>query len=74
MSDESTVPPLRLVTPDDEHVDAPAQDDQTASASNDDPLSLLVQRIEDLPLRERPAAFERLNANLVAELNALEEV
>ena len=68
MNDEPTVPPLRLVTSGDEQIDgAPAPTD-------DDPLTALVQRIDDLPLRERPAAFERLNANLVAELNALEEV
>ena len=82
--DEVTVPPLRLVTSGDEPVDqsiapteaapteaAPAED---AASAGVDPLTALVQRIEGLPLRERPAAFERLNANLVAELNALEEV
>ena len=77
--DESTVPPLRLVTAGDEPVDqspdpTEAAPNEDAAAADVDPLTALVQRIEGLPLRERPAAFERLNANLVAELNALEEV
>lgn len=64
MTSDRQTPPLRLVT---ESVDA----DEAVSA---EPLAAMVQRIEDLPLRERPAAFDRVNANLVAELNALEEV
>lgn len=74
MTDEPRTPPLRLVT-EDADVESPAPPAlDTDAATDEDPLAKLVQRIEDLPLRERPAAFERLNANLVAELNALEEV
>lgn len=80
MSDESQVPPLRLVTSDVTSDAPPADADAPDATATDragaevDPLATMVQRIDELPLRERPAAFDRVNANLVAELNALEEV
>lgn len=39
----------------------------------DDPLLARAQRIAELPLAERPAAFDGLNRALVAELQTLEE-
>lgn len=63
--------PLRLVA----DSDGPEPSEAVAPAApTADPLEELVRQIDDLPLDERPAAFERLNANLVAALNALEEV
>lgn len=38
------------------------------------PLLEQAEQIAELPLSERPAALQRLNSALVAELNALEEV
>lgn len=38
-----------------------------------DPLLTRAQRIAELPLDERPAAFDGLNRALVAELQTLEE-
>ena len=38
-----------------------------------DPLLARAQRIAELPLDERPAAFDGLNRALVAELQTLEE-
>jgi len=74
MTDEVSIPALRLVAAD-PGADPTASAEGAADPSVDeDPLAALVQRIDDLPLRERSAAFERVNANLVAELNALEEV
>lgn len=40
---------------------------------HDDPLLARAQRIADLPLAERPAAFDGLNRALVSELQTLEE-
>lgn len=56
-------------TPDERglHV-VPDPEDQT-----DDPLLARAQRIAELPLDERPAAFDGLNRALVAELQTLEE-
>lgn len=39
----------------------------------DDPLLARAQRIAELPLAERPAAFDSLNRALVSELQTLEE-
>lgn len=38
-----------------------------------DPLLDRAARIADLPLDERPGAFDALNRSLVAELHALED-
>jgi len=38
-----------------------------------DPLLARAERIAELPLRERPAAFDGLNRAVVAELQTLEE-
>lgn len=38
-----------------------------------DPLLVRAERIADLPLAERPQAFDALNRALVADLQALEE-
>ncbi len=63
--DEAVSPPL----PEDV-VDAEADAGEDAS---DDPLLARAQRIAELPLAERPAAFDGLNRALVAELQTLEE-
>lgn len=65
--------PLRLVpTADDAPHDGegPGQD---AVADVRDPLLARAEGIAELPLDERPAAFDGLNRALVAELNQLEE-
>ena len=53
-------------------VDGPPVDDATEDAPRD-PLLARAERIADLPLAERPAAFDGLNRAVVAELNTLEE-
>ena len=51
----------------------PDVDDEMAEDDAHDPLLARAERIADLPLDERPAAFDGLNRALVAELNQLEE-
>lgn len=51
-------------------VPEPAPDEEPVDR---DPLLARAERIADLPLAERPAAFDGLNRAVVAELNALEE-
>ena len=64
-------PALHLVPADEPDTDpVPADDEGTASR---DPLLARAERIADLPLAERPAAFDGLNRAVVAELNTLEE-
>lgn len=50
-------------------------DDGTAHAedAHRDPLLDRAERIAELPLDERPAAFEGLDRAVVAELQSLEE-
>lgn len=48
--------------------------DATDGAIASDPLLDRAARIADLPLDERPGAFDSLNATLVAELNQLEDL
>lgn len=77
---------LRLVPePDQAHDGAPTPDpagpdEATADTAPEDgvdgvrdPLLARAEGIADLPLAERPAAFDGLNRALVAELNQLEE-
>lgn len=52
--------------------DTPSEDAPTEDATRD-PLLARAERIADLPLAERPAAFDGLNRAVVAELNTLEE-
>lgn len=52
---------------------AEADDVEVAEEVGHDPLLARAERIADLPLDERPAAFDGLNRALVAELNQLEE-
>jgi hypothetical protein len=52
----------------------PGVDPGAAPAVSVDPLLEQAERIGGLPLGERPAALDRLNQALAAELNALEEV
>ena len=71
-------PALHLVpTPEDEGGVADAGDADTEQADDTeqarDPLLARAERIGDLPLAERPAAFDGLNRAVVAELNQLEE-
>ena len=47
--------------------------DLAAEEEPRDPLLARAERIADLPLAERPAAFDGLNRAVVAELNPLEE-
>lgn len=74
MTDDPEAPPaLHLVSPPatDDATDA---DEQTPSPEEArDPLLARAERIADLPLAERPAAFDGLNRAVVAELNTLEE-
>lgn len=60
----TSTPPV----PEDVAADADAGHD-----ASDDPLLARAQRIAELPLAERPAAFDGLNRALVAELQTLEE-
>lgn len=64
--------------PDPGPTDTPAQEPSGDEAPTDtdaprDPLLARAERIADLPLAERPAAFDGLNRAVVAELNTLEE-
>jgi hypothetical protein len=64
-----------------DHPDAPVlrvvhDADDTGDPATDeahDPLLARAERIAELPLRERPAAFDGLNRAVVAELQTLEE-
>lgn len=76
MSDH-TVPdhpdrPLRLVGAPEDDTDATARAD-TDEPGHRDPLLERAECIADLPLAERPAAFDGLNRAVVAELNLLDE-
>lgn len=66
-------PDLRAV-PDLDTETGDAADPLAAPITDVDPLLEQAERIGGLPLGERPAALDRLNQALVAELNALEEV
>lgn len=61
--------PVLRVVPD---ADAAIDQGDTADESRD-PLLARAERIAELPLRERPAAFDGLNRAVVAELQTLEE-
>jgi hypothetical protein len=74
--------PLRLVHDDQAGGEAEPSDDDASTGAHDgdtggdeprDPLLARAERIADLPLAERPAAFDGLNRAVVAELNTLEE-
>ncbi len=57
-----------------DQLEQPDPDVATPEADADrDPLLARAERIADLPLGERPAAFDGLNRAVVAELNQLEE-
>ena len=47
--------------------------DAGADTEDRDPLLDRAERIAELPLAERPAAFDGLNRAVVAELQSLEE-
>ena len=51
----------------------PADGPDDTTAEHRDPLLARAERIAELPLDERPAAFDGLNRAVVAELNTLEE-
>lgn len=73
MNDDTTdTPPLRLVPTDDAPQDD-ADPGEDAVADVRDPLLARAEGVAELPLDERPAAFDGLNRALVAELNQLEE-
>lgn len=55
------------------HVVADPDEGPTHDDAHDDPLLARAQRIAELPLAERPAAFDSLNRVLVSELQTLEE-
>lgn len=59
-------PVLRVVHDADDTAD-------NATGEAHDPLLARAERIAELPLRERPAAFDGLNRAVVAELQTLEE-
>ncbi len=61
------------VVPDPDEVAGPADRALTEAVETGDPLLARAQRIAELPLGERPAAFDGLNRALVAELQTLEE-
>lgn len=50
-----------------------ANADDVREGEERDPLLERAERIADLPLGERPAAFDGLNRAVVAELQSLEE-
>ena len=60
-------------TPDVEATDATDAAEVSEDDGPRDPLLARAERIADLPLAERPAAFDGLNRAVVAELNTLEE-
>ncbi len=51
----------------------PADEGPDEADAPRDPLLARAERIAELPLEERPAAFDGLNRAVVAELNTLEE-
>lgn len=57
----------------DSDLDHDAAQVQDAEVEARDPLLARAERIADLPLGERPAAFDGLNRAVVAELNHLDE-
>ena len=79
MSEHDDGPALHLVPaadpadaePTDASTDAPV--DGPEDEAPRDPLLARAERIADLPLAERPAAFDGLNRAVVAELNTLDE-
>ena len=81
MTDGSEAPPaLHLVAPPttegttgDASTAADAEEQAPSPDEARDPLLARAERIADLPLAERPAAFDGLNRAVVAELNTLEE-
>lgn len=79
MTDPTSDEPGLHVVPDPDEAPpppVPADVDPGADAGEDaadDPLLARAQRIAELPLAERPAAFDGLNRALVAELQTLEE-
>lgn len=52
---------------------APRAADEATTDEVRDPLLTRAEQVAELPLDERPAAFDGLNRALVAELHALEE-
>ena len=70
MNDHDDGPALHLVPAGDGDPD-PADHPDTDAAR--DPLLARAERIAELPLGERPAAFDGLNRAVVAELHTLEE-
>lgn len=59
---------------DDAEQDDASRPDTDVPAADTDPLLVAVRAIEDLPVGERAAAFERLNRSLVGALNQLEQL
>lgn len=82
MTDETPAQSGLHVVPDpDDAATALPPDDGTGGGTTDvadehaegDPLLARAQRVAELPLADRPAAFDGLNRALVAELQTLEE-
>ncbi len=70
---DRTDAPAAEPTDDEPADDVPADDAPAEVDAPRDPLLARAERIADLPLDERPAAFDGLNRAVVAELNTLEE-